>query len=512
MSPGHPAQPSGKERLYIVFAALLALFLSALDSLVMGAAMPTIVAELGGIHLYSWVFSSYMLSRAVALPVFGKLADLYTNRTLYVISVLIFMIGSVLAGISRSMIALILFRALQGVGAGGIFSLVYIVLADISPPEDRGRMMAQASLVWGLASVLGPTCGGFIVAYFSWRWIFFINLPLGLVSLWGILMFLTETREKRPEASVDYGGICLMTTGVLSLLLVFLVAGRDYPWLSPQVGGLLLISLASGAGFYAVEKRVPEPLLPMAFFRVKAFSWGNAAVLMSSFAVFALSAFAPLFVQGAMGRSPVQLGIAMLFLSLGWSLGAMLCGRMVKQGGERRFALAGAVLMILGCAVMVRFSSQTTLTACSAALALAGGGMGLVSIATLLIVQNSIGSAHLGVATSSHQFTRSLGGTIGVGICGSLMTAVFSTKLAALAESARQAGLTAQVSEQIRRNYENFFKPEVQAALSPELRELLHESLGESVIHVFWVALAAAAACLAIGLMLPGEPRGVKER
>ncbi|WP_373500477.1 DHA2 family efflux MFS transporter permease subunit [Desulfococcus sp.] len=499
--------PHARERLYIIFASLLALFLSALDSLVMGAAMPTIVAELGGIHLYSWVFSSYMLSRAVALPVFGKLADLYPNRTLYVASVLIFMVGSVLAGISRSMIALIVFRAIQGVGAGGIFSLVYIVLADISKPEDRGKMMARASLVWGLASVLGPTCGGFIVAYFSWRWIFFVNIPLGVVSLWGIVMFLTETREKRADAFVDYGGICLMTTGVLSLLLVFLLAGRDYPWFSPQVIGLLVVSVASGIGFYVVEKHAPEPLLPMEFFRVKAFSWGNAAVLMSSVAVFSLSAFTPLFVQGAMGRTPVQLGIAMLFLSLGWSGGALFCGRMVRQGREKMFALAGALLLMAGCGVMVRFSSQTTLTACSAALALAGFGMGLVSIATLLIVQNSIGSAHLGVATSSHQFTRSLGGTIGVGVCGSLMTAVFSKRLAALAESVRQAGLSAAVSDQIRQNYENFFKPEVQAALSPELRELLHESLGESVIYVFWVALASAAICLAIGIMLPGTVR-----
>ena len=504
MSRKNAGTPASKERFYIIVAALLSLFLSALDTLVMGAAMPTIVAELGGLHLYSWVFSSYMLSRAVALPVFGKLSDLYPNRTLYTISVLIFLAGSTLAGISRSMAQLTVFRVIQGIGAGGIFALVYIVLADISKPEDRGRMMSQASLVWGLASVLGPTCGGFIVAYFSWRWIFFINIPLGAVSLWGIVMFLTETREKRAEVSIDYGGICLMTTAILSLLTVFLLAGRDYPWGSPQMIGLLAVAAASGVGFYFAEKRAAEPLLPLEFFRVPAFSAGNAAVLMSSFSVFSLSAFTPLFVQGAMGRTPVELGIAMLFLSLGWSVGAVVCGRRVRQGREKIFSLLGGLLMILGCTLMVRFSSATTLAACSAALTLAGGGMGFVSISTLLIVQNSIGTAHLGVATSSHQFTRTLGGTIGVGVCGSLMTAVFSGKLDALAESAERAGLTAAVSGQIRRSYENFFKPEVQSLLSPELRRLLHESLGQSVITVFWVALAAAVACLAIGILLPG--------
>lgn len=502
---GHMPPLSSTERRWIIFATLLSLFLSALDTLVMGAAMPTIVAELGGLHLYSWVFSSYMLSRAVALPVFGKLADLYPNRILYGISVVVFLVGSILAGISRSMAQLTVFRVVQGIGAGGIFALVYIVLADISRPEDRGKMMSQASLVWGIASVLGPTCGGFIVAYFSWRWIFFINIPLGLVSLWGIVEFLKETRDKRSKVVIDYAGICLMTTAILSLLTMFLVAGKDYPWDSPHVIGLFMLAAVSGCGFYAVEKRAVEPLLPIEFFKVPAFSAGNAAVLMSSFSVFSLSAFTPLFVQSAMGRTPVALGVAMLFLSLGWSVGALICGRTVRQGGEKQFALAGSLLLILGCILMVRFSSATTLAACSTALALAGAGMGFVSISTLLIVQNSIGPAHLGVATSSHQFTRTLGGTVGVGVCGSLMTADFSSRLDVLAESFGHAGLTAAVSAQIRRNYENFFKPDVQALLSPELRYLLYESLGQGVITVFWIALAAAGACLMLSFLLPGN-------
>jgi len=496
-----------KERFYVVVAALLSLFLSALDSLIMGAAMPTIVSELGGLHLYSWVFSSYMLSRAVALPVFGKLADLYSNRSLYTISVSIFLVGSTLAGLSRSMAQLTMFRVVQGIGAGGVFALVYIVLSDISKPEDRGKMMSQASLVWGLASVLGPTCGGFIVAYFSWRWIFFINIPLGAVSLWGIVMFLSETREKRATISIDYWGICLMTTAILSLLTMFLMAGRDYAWGSPEIIGLTVVAVSSAAGFYAAEKRAAEPLLPMEFFRIPAFSVGNAAVMMSSFAVFSLSAFTPLFVQGAMGRSPVELGIAMLFLSLGWSVGALVCGRMVKQRREKIYSLLGAVLLIAGCVLMVGFTSATTLTACSVALTLAGAGMGFVSISTLLIVQNSVGIAHLGVATSSHQFTRTLGGTIGVGVCGSLMTAAFAARLDALTQSAQGAGLTATVSGQIRRNYENFFRPDVQSLLSPELRRLLHEALGQSVITVFWIALATAVVCLAFSVMLPGSVR-----
>ena len=180
-----------KSRFYVIAAALLALFLGALDTLVMGAAMPTIVADLGGLHLYSWVFSVYLLTRAVSLPIFGKLCDIFNSKKLYTISIVIFLLSSILAGVSQNMTQLTFSRALQGVGAGGNFALAYIVLADISPPEKRGKMMALASFVWGIASVLGPTLGGFIVNYFSWRWIFFINIPLGSFALMGILMYLT---------------------------------------------------------------------------------------------------------------------------------------------------------------------------------------------------------------------------------------------------------------------------------------------------------------------------------
>ena len=187
---------SGKKRIYVILSALLALFLGALDTLIMGAAMPTIVSDLGGIQLYSWVFSVYLLSRAVALPIFGKLCDMFNSKRLYIISIIIFLISSVCAGMSHSMAQLTFSRAIQGVGAGGNFALAYIVLADISPPERRGKMMSLISFVWGLSSVLGPTLGGFIVNYFSWRWIFYINVPLGIIALIGIVVYLEETREK----------------------------------------------------------------------------------------------------------------------------------------------------------------------------------------------------------------------------------------------------------------------------------------------------------------------------
>ena len=246
---------------------------SALDALVMGAAMPSIVAHLGGLHLYSWAFSSYLLSRAVALPLFGKLCDLYSNKKLFNVSICIFLAGSVSAGISQNMTQLILSRVIQGIGAGGSFALTYIVLSDISSPEKRGKMMSFASFVWGVASVLGPTIGGFIVNYFSWRWIFFINIPVGVVSLLGIFLYLIETREKREAVSIDYLGMLTLSSTILALLIAFLLAGRSYPWLSFQIVGLFAVAAGAGRGHerplhrrhgaavlhHHVEPRHPDP-------------------------------------------------------------------------------------------------------------------------------------------------------------------------------------------------------------------------------------------------------------
>ncbi len=498
-----PPVISTHRRLLLIAATLLALFLAALDTLIMSAVMPTIVADLGGLHLYSWVFSTYLLSRAVALPVFGKLADLFPNRTLYVISILIFLVGSVLAGMADSMLGLTVFRAVQGIGAGGNFALVYIVLADISAPEDRGRMMSYASFVWGLASVLGPSLGGFIVSWVSWRWIFYINVPIGLLSLVGIWYFLAETREKHAVIEIDYLGILTLVAAILSLLTAFLLGGREYAWTSLPILGLLALSLLSTVGFYFAEQRSREQILCFDFFRQRGFTTGNGLVFFSSVAIFSLSAFSPLFIQGALGHSPVQLGIVMMFLSFGWSAGALVCGRKSAQWGEKPFSLAGAAILLAGCVMAVRFSEATSLWVCALAMGLAGVGMGFTSIATLLVVQSSVSEKDLGVATSSHQFTRTLGGTIGIGICGSLVTARFSRVADTVNASLHDQTIPPTVLDQIRRNFENFFRPDMQQQLSPDLLAALHRAIGGCVIDVFWLALAAAAVCLVFGACLP---------
>jgi len=494
-----------KNRIFIIVASLLALFLGALDALVMGAAMPSIVANLGGLHLYSWAFSAYLLSRAVALPVFGKLCDLYSNKRLFNVAIGIFLAGSVLAGISQNMAQLILARVIQGIGAGGNFALTYIVLSDISSPEKRGKMMSIASFVWGVASVLGPTIGGFIVNYFSWRWIFFINLPVGAVSLLGIFLYLIETREKREQVSIDYLGVLTLTTTILAMLTAFLLAGRSYDWLSFQIVGLFVITAGAGLAFYHVEKRAQEPLLSIDFFKLKGFSIGNGAAFFASFAIFSLASFSPLFIQGALGRTPVQLGVAMVPLGLGWSFGALFCGQLVNLIGKRTATIFGGVLLVLGSAMTLSFSSATSVTFCSIVLAVAGLGMGFVSIATLLIVQNSVDISYLGIATASHQFTRTLGGTIGIGISGGLVTVTFLKALEKVMSFDLRQKIDPGLFAQIQQNVEEIFRPEIQTLLSADVLQALQDAVGQGVMPMFWAALLSSIVCLVFSVMLPAS-------
>jgi EmrB/QacA subfamily drug resistance transporter len=493
---------SRKSRYYIIAAALLALFLGALDALVMSAAMPTIIANLGGLHLYSWVYSAYLLARAVSLPIFGKLADTFNSKKLFVITISIFLMASILAGLAQNMTQLILWRVFQGIGGGGIFALVYIVLTDISSPDSRAKTLSLGSFIWGLASVLGPTFGGFVVTYFSWRWIFFVNVPLSLLSLLGIGFYLVEVREKKREVSIDYMGALTLSTAVLGLLTVFLLAGRSYGWGSPQIILLLIVTVAAGIAFYICEKRARDPILSLDFFGIRGFSAGNGAAFLASFTVFALFAYIPLFIQGALGKTPLQMSVAMLSLSLGWSAGALSCGQLVNRIGKKPSTILGSLCLLGGGAIMLTFSTATSLATCFFVLGLIGIGMGFVSMATLLVVQDSLAASDLGIATASHQFSRTLGGTIGVGISGSFVTAGLATKMEALMNG-DPGNLPESISNHVTQNIENLFRPEIQALLSPDVQTSLQNAVVRGIFMVFLVTLLASLICLFFSFMLP---------
>ena len=494
-----------KHRKMIIFSALLALFLGAMDALIMTAAMQTIVAELGGLHLYSWVYSAYLLARAVSLPVFGKLGDLYKNKRIFLISITIFMLSSATAGFSPNMMFLIVCRVFQGIGAGGIFAMVYIVLADISPPGQRTKTMSFASSVWGIASVLGPTLGGFIVSYASWRWIFFINVPLGLLSLGGISFYLMETREKRKKVSLDLLGVLTLSVSIVALLSLFLVGGKDYAWASPQVMILLLLTILAGIGFIHCEKRAEDPIISLEFFKIRGFAIGNISVFMSSFAIFAFFAFAPIFIQGAQGRSPMQVGIALLSLSLGWSIGSIIFGQISNRLGAKTAAIMGAVCLVVGCGLSLTFHTETSMLFSFLVFQLVGLGMGFVALATLVIVQNAVDPSELGVATASHQFMRTFGGTVGIGICGGLLMSRLAATIDRLMNKGFGGAFPETVLNQSQRSIETLLRPEFQELLPEAVRHLLQSSIASSVQLVFWVALFISLLCLAVCFMLPNS-------
>ncbi|WP_022666727.1 MFS transporter [Desulfospira joergensenii] len=492
-----------RQRIWIIGATLMALFLGAMDALVITAAMPSIISDLGGLDLYAWVYSAYFLARAVSLPVFGKLADLYDTRKLFLVSISLFLLASAAAGASPSMAFLVAARVVQGIGAGGNFALVYIVLSDVALPGRRARTLSLASSIWGISSVIGPSLGGFIVTWFSWRWIFYINVPLGIVSLFVIGIYLREFRKKNPETRLDLVGACLLTGFILSLLTLFISGGRTHAWGSTWSLSMAILALGLGIGFIFAEHRAADPILNPNFFKSRLFSLGNGAAFFASFAIFALFAYSPLFVQGALSRTPMETGLAMLSLSLGWSMGSLVLGRVMHRFSEKPAALAGGAMLVTGGLMTLGFTPNTTMTTCFLVFLIMGLGMGFVTLSTLLLVQGSLSDKDLGVSTSSHQFFRTLGGTIGVGVCGGLVTTGLVNRL----DSAVQS-LPPQLFLQLKQSTENLFKPEFQALLTPDSRAVLEEAVAGGLGSAFWVVAAASILCLVLAAALPaGEKR-----
>jgi len=492
------ADADKKGRSWIIWAALLALFLGALDALVMTAAMPTIIAELGGLHLYAWTYTTYFLARAVALPIFGKLSDMYSTRMLFLFSIGLFLVASIAAGFSQSMGFLVVTRIFQGIGGGGIFALVYVVLSDVSTPEHRAKTISFASAVWGIASLVGPTLGGFIVTWFSWRWIFFINIPLGLVSFYGIAVYFQEFREKTAGKNLDLLGAFLLSGFILGLLTLIITGGRELPFLSMPYLLIGCATIISGYWFFRVEMRAENPMLNFNYFKDPSYALGNVLVFFASFAIFSLFAYAPILLQGALSQTPLQVGYAMLSLSLGWSIGSLLAGRKMNWIGQKRAVLIGTVLLVIGTGMTLGFSRTTSVAECFAAFFVVGLGMGFVSLTTLLVVQDSVEPANLGVATSFHQFSRTMGGTIGVGLCGGIVTDKLINELTVAGQK-----LPETLIGMLKESMANLFQQEFQAMIPVGMDAMLQNAVLNGVYLALIIVFVVSVINLGLSLLLP---------
>src|SRR5918996_233364 len=425
-----------RKRLFLVTAGImLSIFLASMESTVVATAMPTIVGQLGGLEHYSWVFSAFLLASTTTVPLYGKLSDIYGRRKLYVFAMVLFLVGSVWCGMANSMTQLILARALQGIGAGGIMPLAFILIGEMFTLEQRTRMQGIFSGVWGVSSVAGPLLGGFLVDQFSWRWIFYINVFPGLLAGALVAFAWRDQIHSHERPAVDYLGAFLLTVSAVLLLLGLVEFGTLRSWILIGISIVLFIVLAW------VERRAADPILPIPLFRDSLFSTAIAHGLFTGWAVFGTISFIPLFVQSVLGATPTQAGITVTPMLLGW-VGASIFGtRILLKVGYRRLSLIGTALFTVGAFLLMSTGVNSSQTGVMIFVTLMGIGMGLAIPAFVIAVQTSVERRHLGSATSMLQFSRSMGGTLGVSVMGAALSARLASNLHA-------SGLASSLVEQ----------------------------------------------------------------
>jgi EmrB/QacA subfamily drug resistance transporter len=406
-------------RILAIYSGLMvALLLAALDQTIVATALPRVVSELGGISQYSWVFTAYMLGSTVTVPLYGKLGDAHGRKPLFIVAITIFLVGSALCGLAQNMVQLVVFRAIQGVGAGGLFPLTLAMVGMIIPPRDRGRYQGLIGSVFAAASIAGPLIGGFIVDNTSWRWIFFVNLPVGVVALAVILVTMPK-RATRQEHSIDWLGAGILAAGTTALLLGLVWGGREYPWGSAEVVGALIASVVLLAIFALIERRVPEPILPFPLLRNQTVASSVACMALVGMAMFGTISFVPLFVQGVIGASATSSGIVLTPLMLGAVITSAVSGQIVSRTGRYRpNTLIGPVVLGIGEVLLWRMDVHSTNAEAARNMVIAGIGLGMMMQIFVLSIQNSVERREMGSATALSQFSRSIGATLGVTLMG----------------------------------------------------------------------------------------------
>ena len=409
-------------RILAIYAGLMmTLLLAALDQTIVATALPRIVSDLGGITQYSWVFTSYMLTSTVTVPLYGKLGDVYGRKNLFLIAIVVFLVGSALCGAATDMTQLVIFRAVQGIGAGGLFPLSLAVIGNIVPPRDRGRWQGLIGAVFAASSIIGPAVGGFIVDNTTWRWIFLVNLPIGAIALFVIVITMPR-RAPLTVHAIDWLGAGVLAAGTAALLMGLVWGGKSYPWTSAHVIGALALAAVLLVAFASVERRAPEPILPFDILRNPIVAGSIACMALVGMAMFGTISYVPLFVQGVIGTSATSSGVVLTPLMLGAVTTSLLTGQLVSHTGRYRWnAILGPVVLTIGMFLLWRMSVHTTNAQAARNMVIAGIGIGSMMQVFVLSVQNAVARAHIGSATALTQFSRQMGATIGVTVMGAII-------------------------------------------------------------------------------------------
>ncbi|WP_394184429.1 MDR family MFS transporter [Metabacillus halosaccharovorans] len=408
------------KRPYVLATVMLAMFMAAIEATIVATAMPAIVAELEDFSLYSWVFSSYLLMNAVTVLIYGKLSDLFGRKPVLTIGIVIFLIGSILCGTASSMEMLIFARFVQGFGAGAVMPIATTIVGDIYTKEERAKIQGYLSSVWGISAIMGPAIGGLLVEFVSWRFVFWINIPLGILAIIGLYLFLQENIEKR-KPQVDYGGAIFLTIAVTSFMFILVEGGVRFDWLSLPVLLLCLLSIFSFIVFVFYERKVDEPMMPFELWKERSILVANLTSLTTGVIVIGLSTFLPTFVQGVMEEKPIVAGFTLTTMSIGWPIAAMISGRAILKIGFRTTSIFGGISLILGSIVFIFLSSGDSPVFAAFGSFLIGTGMGLTTTAFIVSIQSTVEWNKRGVATATNMFMRNVGSTIGAALLGGIL-------------------------------------------------------------------------------------------
>ncbi len=475
---------------------MLGMFLAAMDQTAVGTAMPTIVASLGGLALYSWVFAAYQIAFVVTTPIFGRLADLYGRKRVYLAGILGFVGTSALCGLARSMGQLVFFRLLQGIGGGAVLPIALVIIADLFPIEQRLRIQGIFSGVWGLAAIVGPLAGGFLTDHVTWRWIFFVNVPAGLVATLILLLAFHEPAPAR-AGSVDYPGIGLLSAAAIVLLLTLFWGGHAFPWLSLPTAGLVALSALLVLLFVRVEMRAENPFVPFSLFENRIVTVASAGGFLLGVSMFGAVAYIPLFVQGVIGTSATAAGAALTPFMVMWTLSSITGGRLTLRWGYRPTTVAGMALLVAGFVLLTRLGPGATERAVVADMVVLGSGMGLTATMFVIAMQNAVERPLRGIVTSINVFTRNVGSAIGVSAQGAVLVGIFEARLAPrAAETGR--GLPPVADPQVA------LDPGVGSHLTRAAHEAVRLALADALHGTFVLGLVLAAIGLAtVVLFMP---------